>query len=250
MDLYNDLLSAYDNDSEIEPKILQRLSEKLQLTTISDLTQESLALHEMVVNSGGDPGEKIEKISTLLKKVKDFVQTRDPQMGATLTIKGTASDGKLKSPIIPDDFRCPISLELMKDPVIVATGQVGSKLLALSPCAKISLIFPLLFCLADVWEDVHREMVWSWTQYVPEDAADSRQHVVDSELCAPKLDQSMVRVKWHWPAEASGQRSNQRTFLQCSPRHRLSSVQADFPEAGRSESGCWRAQIIGKTECR
>ena len=145
MDLYNDLLSAYNNDSEIEPKILQRLSEKLQLTTISDLTQESLALHEMVVNSGGDPGEKIEKISTLLKKVKDFVQTRDPQMGATLTIKGTASDGKLKSPIIPDDFRCPISLELMKDPVIVATGQVGSKLLALPSCAKISLIFPLLF---------------------------------------------------------------------------------------------------------
>jgi hypothetical protein len=25
---------------------------------------------------------------------------------------------------IPDDFLCPISLELMRDPVIVATGQV------------------------------------------------------------------------------------------------------------------------------
>ncbi|XAR72263.1 Ubiquitin--protein ligase [Bertholletia excelsa] len=30
---------------------------------------------------------------------------------------------KLDSPIIPDDFRCPISLELMRDPVIVSTGQ-------------------------------------------------------------------------------------------------------------------------------
>lgn len=28
---------------------------------------------------------------------------------------------------IPDDFRCPISLELMRDPVTVCTGQVQSK---------------------------------------------------------------------------------------------------------------------------
>lgn len=31
---------------------------------------------------------------------------------------------KVDSPVIPDDFLCPISLELMRDPVIVATGQV------------------------------------------------------------------------------------------------------------------------------
>ncbi|KAL2509694.1 U-box domain-containing protein 11 [Forsythia ovata] len=30
---------------------------------------------------------------------------------------------KPESPVIPDDFLCPISLELMRDPVIVATGQ-------------------------------------------------------------------------------------------------------------------------------
>nr|GMD18465.1 U-box domain-containing protein 11-like [Ipomoea batatas] len=30
---------------------------------------------------------------------------------------------KPKSPVIPNDFLCPISLELMRDPVIVATGQ-------------------------------------------------------------------------------------------------------------------------------
>lgn len=29
-----------------------------------------------------------------------------------------------KKLILPDDFLCPISLELMRDPVIVATGQV------------------------------------------------------------------------------------------------------------------------------
>jgi hypothetical protein len=28
-------------------------------------------------------------------------------------------------PNIPDDFKCPISLDLMRDPVIIATGQVS-----------------------------------------------------------------------------------------------------------------------------
>lgn len=35
---------------------------------------------------------------------------------------------KVGSPVIPDDFLCPISLELMKDPVIVSTGQTYERL--------------------------------------------------------------------------------------------------------------------------
>ncbi|KAE8688884.1 U-box domain-containing protein 13 [Hibiscus syriacus] len=35
----------------------------------------------------------------------------------------TTTDRNHKTPVIPDDFRCPIYLELMKDPVIVSTGQ-------------------------------------------------------------------------------------------------------------------------------
>ncbi|KAL6645877.1 hypothetical protein ACP70R_017485 [Stipagrostis hirtigluma subsp. patula] len=101
-DLFSDLMSVYNSSSSanVDLDILRRLSEKLQLVTISDLNQESLALHEMA--SGGDPGAVVEKMSMLLKKIKDFVQTQDPEI---------------------DDFRCPISLDLMKDPVIVATGQ-------------------------------------------------------------------------------------------------------------------------------
>ena len=33
------------------------------------------------------------------------------------------------SPDIPDDFKCPISLDLMRDPVIIATGQVSGSLM-------------------------------------------------------------------------------------------------------------------------
>ncbi|MQL93030.1 hypothetical protein Taro_025658 [Colocasia esculenta] len=123
-ELYNELLSAYNKEADTESSILRRLAEKLQLMTISDLKQESLALHEMVVaTGGGDPGMNIEKMSMLLKKIKDFVQTQNPAMGTPTIKQNLVSDVKPKSPVIPDDFRCPISLELMKDPVIVATGQ-------------------------------------------------------------------------------------------------------------------------------
>ncbi|OQU79383.1 hypothetical protein SORBI_3008G136200 [Sorghum bicolor] len=125
-EFYHELLSLYNksHDPSAELDILGRLSEKLHLTTITDLTQESLALHEMVASGGGnDPGEHIEKMSMLLKKIKDFVQTQNPEMGPPVTTKVMDSNGEPRPINIPDEFRCPISLELMKDPVIVATGQ-------------------------------------------------------------------------------------------------------------------------------
>ncbi|VAI28241.1 unnamed protein product [Triticum turgidum subsp. durum] len=125
-EFYNDLISLYNKtyDPSAELAILERLSEKLHLMTITDLTQESLALHEMVASGGGqDPGEHIEKLSMLLKKIKDFVQTNNPEMGPPMASKIMDTSGDQKSVIVPDEFRCPISLELMKDPVIVATGQ-------------------------------------------------------------------------------------------------------------------------------
>ncbi|PVH32881.1 hypothetical protein PAHAL_9G514000 [Panicum hallii] len=122
-DLFNDLMSVYNSSSSanVDPEILRRLSEKLQLVTIHDLNQESLTLHEMA--SGGDPGAIVEKMSMLLKRIKDFVQTQDPEMGAQASTTDISPKDNSTCPVIPDDFRCPISLDLMKDPVIVATGQ-------------------------------------------------------------------------------------------------------------------------------
>ncbi|ONM29813.1 plant U-box protein [Zea mays] len=117
-DLFNDLMSLYNSSSSasVDVDILRWLYEKLQLVTIYDLNHESLTLHEMA--SGGDPSGIVEKMSTLLKEIKDFVQAEDPEMGGKSFPKGNSA-----CPVIPDDFRCPISLDLMKDPVIVATGQ-------------------------------------------------------------------------------------------------------------------------------
>jgi U-box domain len=131
-DLHHQLLSIYNNpyESNLDLEILENLSNKLHLITISDLKQESLAMHEMVISSGGnDPGESIEKMCMLLKKIKDFVQTQNPVMGTISNSNMLLPDTKMKSHVsvpipIPDEFRCPISLELMQDPVIVSTGQV------------------------------------------------------------------------------------------------------------------------------
>jgi hypothetical protein len=46
-------------------------------------------------------------------------------MGPPIGTKIMDSNGEPRPANIPDEFRCPISLELMKDPVIVSTGQVA-----------------------------------------------------------------------------------------------------------------------------
>lgn len=101
--------------------VLRRLSEKLQLKTINDLIKEAAALNEMVISCGGVPDNCLEEMSTLLKKLKDSGIIENPVLD---NLENKRSLIKHRSPVIPDEFRCPISLELMKDPVIVSTGQV------------------------------------------------------------------------------------------------------------------------------
>ncbi|CAI9780067.1 unnamed protein product [Fraxinus pennsylvanica] len=118
-----DLASAQMEDDP-DPIIYKRLSEKLHLRTINDLKKESLAIHNMVISCSGFPAgvpeEYFETMSFLLRKVKDCVTEENPVPD---TLEADKSSIKHRSPVIPDDFRCPISLELMRDPVIVSTGQ-------------------------------------------------------------------------------------------------------------------------------
>lgn len=110
------------HDKHTDPTILKRISEKLQLKSLDDIKKESVALHELVISSGGDPDDRLEEMSSLLRKLKDFVLSENP---ITETPASSRSGSiKHRSPVIPDEFRCPISLELMQDPVIVSTGQV------------------------------------------------------------------------------------------------------------------------------
>uniref|UniRef100_A0A5B7AYL7 U-box domain-containing protein 12 n=1 Tax=Davidia involucrata TaxID=16924 RepID=A0A5B7AYL7_DAVIN len=133
LELYEYLFSIYNqsNDVDTDPTILRTLCEKLEVMSVEDLKEESLALHEMVVASGRDEEESTEKMSMLLKKFEDFLQAENPNISISACENCSGSDqactdlspNSPKSPVVPDDFRCPISLELMKDPVIICTGQ-------------------------------------------------------------------------------------------------------------------------------
>ncbi|KAF5195784.1 Ring-type e3 ubiquitin transferase [Thalictrum thalictroides] len=107
-------------DKESNITVLKRISEKLQLQTINDIKKESLALHELAISNEGDIGDCLEDMSSLLKKLKNSALS--DRLYAD-TSEREDSFMNHRSPVIPDDFRCPISLELMKDPVIVSTGQ-------------------------------------------------------------------------------------------------------------------------------
>ncbi|KZV32822.1 U-box domain-containing protein 14-like [Dorcoceras hygrometricum] len=123
LQLVMDLAAAQMEDNP-DPMVFRRLSEKLNLMTMNDIKKESLAIHEMVISSGGVPEgiseEYFETMSFLLRKLKDCVVMSNPDSDAAESDK---TSFQYRSPVIPDDFRCPISLELMKDPVIVSTGQ-------------------------------------------------------------------------------------------------------------------------------
>ena len=139
-ELYEDLQSLCIKSSDVDDyqPILQRVAKKLHLMEIPDLAQESVALHEMVASSGGDAGESIEEMAMVLKLIKDFVQietnnSEDQSAGVNSSSNGqTSTAASHKIPVIPDDFRCPISLEMMRDPVIVSTGQVKLQFLQIS----------------------------------------------------------------------------------------------------------------------
>ncbi|GAA0158048.1 ubiquitin-protein ligase [Lithospermum erythrorhizon] len=113
-------LAVVQRENDLEVSIFKRLSEKLHLRTIEDLKKESLAIHNMVISSGGTPEDFFETMSFLLRKLKDYIMSENPVLDAPEYEKNLS---RHRSPVIPDDFRCPISLELMKDPVIVSTGQ-------------------------------------------------------------------------------------------------------------------------------
>ncbi|GER35178.1 RING/U-box superfamily protein with ARM repeat domain [Striga asiatica] len=118
-------LAAAQMEDDPEPSVFRRLSEKLFLRTTADIKRELLTIHEMVISCGGVPEgvseEYIETMSYLLRKIKECVMMDGTENDATTEFDKNSI--KHRSPIIPDDFRCPVSLELMKDPVIVSTGQ-------------------------------------------------------------------------------------------------------------------------------
>ncbi|XP_021902543.1 U-box domain-containing protein 15 [Carica papaya] len=101
--------------------IIERLAKKLELQTVEDLKIETIAVRNLVKERGGQTAESTQQIVDLLNKFKRILGMEitnvldDPVMPRMLD--------KCASLMIPHEFLCPITLEIMKDPVIVASGQ-------------------------------------------------------------------------------------------------------------------------------
>ncbi|KAJ6671804.1 U BOX DOMAIN-CONTAINING [Salix viminalis] len=109
------------DDRNADSAILERLASKLELHAIPDLKAEEVAVRKLVKERGVQNAESIQQINYLLGKFKQIAGVDE-----TIVLDGPFSSKNLqrcRSLLIPHEFLCPITLEIMVDPVIVATGQ-------------------------------------------------------------------------------------------------------------------------------
>lgn len=112
----------------------------------------------MVVAKAMEIKKQLERLVKAIVDEDDYrVETTDEAIRALSSLKGLKLKKSLSFKLdghgnlldVPEDFRCPISGELMKDPVVLATGQVTISYL-LSPfdffeCIFLSFRFVLNF---------------------------------------------------------------------------------------------------------
>ncbi|XP_058754653.1 U-box domain-containing protein 15-like [Vicia villosa] len=113
-----------EDDRNADSAIIERLAKKLELHSVEDLEVETAAVGYLARERKGQQEESTQKIIGLLNKFKriagmeetSVVLDNDPAMPNKMFERST-------SLVIPHEFLCPITLEIMTDPVIVASGQ-------------------------------------------------------------------------------------------------------------------------------
>lgn len=123
IELAMDLMVVFSktDDRNADTAILERLASKLELRTVADLKVETAAVRKLVKERAGLSAEASQQIVELLGKFKKLAGMEESSVldGPVLS----RNLQKCPSLVIPHEFLCPISLEIMTDPVIVATGQ-------------------------------------------------------------------------------------------------------------------------------
>ncbi|GKV48327.1 hypothetical protein SLEP1_g55151 [Rubroshorea leprosula] len=123
MELAVDMMVIFSKTDErsADGAIIKRVAEKLDLHTVEDLKIETIAVRNLVRERAGQSSETTQQIIDVLNKCKQILGMEvtnvldDPVQPKMLQ--------KCQSLIIPHEFLCPITLEIMTDPVIVASGQ-------------------------------------------------------------------------------------------------------------------------------
>uniref|UniRef100_A0A5B6ZPT7 RING-type E3 ubiquitin transferase n=1 Tax=Davidia involucrata TaxID=16924 RepID=A0A5B6ZPT7_DAVIN len=108
----------------------RRVIGSLHVENIGNIDHEVSAKVDSVPKGIGSIGPSAEQLIHESERPRDSsassgvcLPNDDAGRGINSASKSLEENKNPGSPMIPDDFLCPISLELMRDPVIVATGQ-------------------------------------------------------------------------------------------------------------------------------
>ncbi|KAL1535165.1 U-box domain-containing protein 15-like [Salvia divinorum] len=123
MELTMDLMVALSsNDRNAEIASVERLAVKLSLFTAEELQEETQSIQKLFKGRWGISSECQQQALKLVAKLKSFAGFEENQVVAVLDEPKRLNVAP-SSFSIPNEFLCPITLEIMTDPVIVATGQ-------------------------------------------------------------------------------------------------------------------------------
>ncbi|KAG8368013.1 hypothetical protein BUALT_Bualt15G0001100 [Buddleja alternifolia] len=128
MELAMDMMVVFsrneDDRSNADGAIIERLAKKLELHTMADLKTETMAVRRLVKDNKAkshNTEQHIQQVVHLLAKFKEIAGIDENSVLDEPALLRCLQ--KSKSLLIPHEFLCPISLEIMTDPVIIATGQ-------------------------------------------------------------------------------------------------------------------------------
>ncbi|XP_057781001.1 U-box domain-containing protein 9 [Salvia miltiorrhiza] len=83
-----------------------------------ELKRELKRLVKSIAEDDGDDVINLEAIDRAQKTLRAMRELRLKRSGGL-----TACDGETAAGAVPEEFKCPLSMELMRDPVIIASGQ-------------------------------------------------------------------------------------------------------------------------------
>lgn len=147
VELGMDMMVVFSRDDErkADSAIIARLANKLELHSVVHLNKETLAVRKLVKESAGKNAESIHQgknaesihhVIELLSKFRRSAGLEDINVLEDPIVPNAIK--KSPSLVIPDEFLCPITLEIMKDPVFIETGQVIFLILVLANSKKIT----------------------------------------------------------------------------------------------------------------
>lgn len=138
MELAMDMMVVFSKEDgrNADIAIMERLATKLDLGTPEELREETKAVRRLSKDKRAE--EHMQLILDLLNKFKQIagIDETIAMISDDFATNKPLKSQTIKSPNIetPQEFLCPITLEIMTDPVIVSTGQVTNNYILESKC--------------------------------------------------------------------------------------------------------------------